>query len=122
MPRSTTIDSTQADSLVLDDYKDVVTEYFPIAPNQAIKRGHALAVLNNQLVFCDGSKTDGSEIIFAIATQDITVGSSATTGLVYTEGTFNPNQVIWKNSADNCSNIVHKINARKLGIYFKQVL
>ncbi len=122
MPRSTTIDSTQADSLVLDDYKDVVTEYFPIAPNQTIKRGHALAVLNNQLVFCDGSKTDGSEVIFAIATQDITVGSSATTGLVYTEGTFNPNQVIWKNSADNCSNIVHKINARKLGIYFKQVL
>lgn len=122
MPRSTTIDSTQADSLVLDDYKDVVTEYFPIAPNQTIKRGHALAMLSNQLVFCDGSKTDGSEIIFAIATQDVTVGATATTGLVYTEGTFNPNQVIWKNSADNCSNIVHKINARKLGIYFKQVL
>lgn len=122
MPRTITVDTTQTDTLVLDDFKDVVTEYFPIAPNQTIKRGHALAVLNNQLVFCDGSKTDGSEIIFAIATQDVTVGSSAVSGLVYTEGTFNPNQVIWKNTADNCSNIVHKINARKLGIYFKQIL
>ena len=122
MPRNITVDTTQTDTLVLDDFKDVVTEYFPIAPNQIIKRGHALAVLNNQLVFCDGSKTDGSEIIFAIAAQDVTVGSSAVPGLVYTEGTFNPNQVIWKNTADNCSNIVHKINARKLGIYFKQIL
>ncbi len=122
MPRTITIDTTQADSLVLDDFKDVITEYFPLAPNQMIKRGHALAVLNNQLVFCDSSKTDGSEIIFAIATQDVAVGSSAVPGLVYVEGTFNPNKVIWENPADNCSNIEHKINARKLGIYFKQVL
>jgi hypothetical protein len=122
MPRSTTIDTTSYDSLLVSDSKPAVLDYFPVAANQTIKRGHALAILNNTLVLCDGTKSDGSQIIFAIAAQDITTTGGTATALVYTEGFFDSRYVLWSNVADTSMSITHRINARKVGIYFKQAI
>lgn len=114
--------TTIQEHLVLDDQKTIVTDAYTVKSGQGvITRGTPLGVetATGKLKKCLSSNSDGTQTIFAILTQDIDTTSADVKIPVYLEGTFNPEEVIWQGS-DTVE--THRMNARKVGIYFKRVI
>lgn len=119
------IGTTEIDHLLIVDQKDVVADYYTLAAGHVFKRGMALGLITatSKLIPCDSTAVDGSENIYAIAIKDVNTSATGinadTNSAVYTEGTFNSNAMTFA-GADTAD--THKINARKVGIYFQAVI
>lgn len=118
MPRNIDVSTKDYDSLVSVDAKDFYIETFTIKTGQGvILRGTPLGVetATGKLLACDSTNADGSEVIFAIATKDVDTTAADVISPVYVEGCFNSDKVLWQGTDTVAT---HKINARKVGIYF----
>lgn len=119
--RNTRIGTTTQDHLVVDDQKPIVSDTYIVKSGQGvITRGTPLGVetASGKLKKCLSTNSDGSQVIFAILTTDIDTTSADVKSPVYLEGTFNPEEINWQGS-DTVE--THRMNARKVGIYFKRV-
>ena len=119
--RNIKVGTTKQDHLVVDDQKPIVSDTYTVKSGQGvIARGTPLGVetASGKLKECLSTNSDGSQVIFAILTQDIDTTSSDVKIPVYLEGTFNPSEVLWQ-GGDTVE--THRMNARKVGIYFKRV-
>lgn len=120
MPRNIDVSSKDYDALVSVDAKDFYIETFTIKTGQGvILRGTPLGVetATGKLLACDSTNSDGSEVIFAIASKDVDTTAVDVISPVYVEGCFNFDKVLWQGTDTVAT---HKINARKVGIYFNK--
>lgn len=120
MARNIDISTKEYDALVSVDAKDFYIETFTIKTGQGvILRGTPLGVetATGKLLVCDSTNSDGSEDIFAIACQDADTTAADVNSVVYVEGCFNSDEVLWQGTDTVAT---HKINARKVGIYFNK--
>ena len=120
MPRNIDVSSKNYDALVSVDAKDFYIETFTIKTGQGvILRGTPLGVetATGKLLACDSTNSDGSEAIFAIASKDVDTTAVDVISPVYVEGCFNSDKVLWQGTDTVAT---HKINARKVGIYFNK--
>lgn len=122
MTRNITIGETEQIQLVVDDQKPVVTDYYIVKGGQGVlTRGTPLGVesATGKLKKCLSTNEDGTEDIFAILPEGVDTTSGDIKIPLYVEGAFNPAAIQWQGS-DTVE--THRMNARKVGIYFKRMV
>lgn len=110
--------------LFAGDYP-VMSDVFELAAGSGdLAAGTALGLVTatGKLKICqptaDGADADGTESIFAILAEPVTLGESAVKAKVYLTGCFNKDVIVFGGS-DTVAN--HKIDGRKMGIFFKSL-
>ncbi len=92
-----------------------------IAPSQTLTRGTALGKVtaSGQCVPLDKSKEDGSQNLYAILADDVTVGEESVSAEIYLSGEFAISALTF---AEGSAASDFETQARDLGIYFRATL
>lgn len=87
----------------------------------ALTRGTVLGLVtaSGKLTIVDSSKSDGTETPYAVLAEDVDATSADKTCAVYLTGEFNIDKLVFGGSDTAAT---HKVNARKIGIFFKNTL
>lgn len=99
----------------------VVTDYVTIKSGNNLKRGTVLGIITTggKAVAVDSTKTDGSEIAYAILASNTDATAADTLAPVYLTGEYNGNKLIF-GGTDTITN--HKTALRKLSIFIKSAV
>lgn len=125
MPRNVDTNQTEFDQLIIVDDKDIVVDHYTLAAGHVIIRGMALGMVTatKKLIPCDSAAGDGSNVIYAVAVRDVDTSATGknadVVSPVYVEGVFNSKAMTFA-GADTSD--THKVNARKVGIYFQAAI
>lgn len=125
MPRNVDISQTDVDQLIIVDDKDVVVDHYTLAAGHVFNRGMALGMItaSKKLIPSNSTATDGSNVIYAVAVEDVDTSATGKNAdvdsPVYVEGVFNSKAMTF---AGTDTFETHKINARKVGIYFQAAI
>lgn len=86
-----------------------------------LTRGTVLGLVtaSGKLTIVDSSKSDGTETPYAVLAEDVDATSADKTCAVYLTGEFNIDKLVFGGSDTAAT---HKVNARKIGIFFKNTL
>lgn len=110
------------DKLFAGNVYPVVTEKATIVSGAgALTRGTALGLItaSGKLKKVDSANSDGSQTIYAILAEDVDATSADKVCGVYLTGEFNQGALVF-GGTDTYS--THKVNARKIGLFFKPVI
>jgi hypothetical protein len=113
--------STTYDNLMVSGTFPVVTDSLIIASGNSYKRGTVLGVVDTtgKGVEVDSTKTDGSQVAYAILSQDTDATSADTLAPVYLTGEYNGDALIFGGTDTKAT---HKSALRKIGIFIKKVV
>ncbi|MEI2466649.1 head decoration protein [Niallia taxi] len=119
-----TIGTFTPDNLIAGHNVPIIPKGITLAKNQGvIKRGTVIGIVTatKLAVPVDSTKTDGSQIPYAITTDTVDTGSGAATQdaktTAYTSGLFNSKALLF-GGTDTVSK--HEVKLRELGIYLQE--
>jgi hypothetical protein len=106
------------DNLFAGNVADVVTDVGTLAAGQKVSRGAVLGLItaSEKLVLADSTKSDGSEVIYAIAADAVDATATDQPIPLYLTGEYNVAALTFggTDTADK-----QAVAARKIGIFFK---
>ncbi len=108
------------DNLFAGNVQPIVSDEGSILAGQNITRGSALGLVTatGKLKLVDSTSTDGSQTIYAIASEDINATNDTKT-IVYLTGEFNINALTFGGTD---TYLKHKTVARTIGIFLKNIV
>jgi hypothetical protein len=108
------------DNLVAGDFP-MITEELTILSGNNLKRGTVLGKItaSGKCVAVDSSKSDGSEVVFAVLSEDMDATLEDKQACAYLTGEFNKDALIF-GGTDTID--THKTALRNLSIFAKNVL
>lgn len=110
--------------LFAGDYPVMIDTYELASGSGTLAVGTALGMVTStgKLKICqptaNGETADGTESIYAILADSVTLGEAAIKAKVYLTGCFNRDAITF-GGTDTYSN--HIVDARKVGIFFKSI-
>ena len=99
----------------------VANEELIVSGAGVLTRGTVLGLVtaSGKLNIVDSTKSDGTQIPYAVLAEDIDATSADKKCGVYLTGEFNINKLVF-GGTDTAA--THKVNARKIGIFFKKTI
>lgn len=109
----------QYDQLMIGGFP-VVMDAVTLMAGKAYKRGSVIAMVTAEKkgALVDSTKTDGSEIPYAVLAEDTDAANSDVVAPVYLSGEFNQDALIF---GENDDASIHKAALRNINIYIKTV-
>ena len=110
------------DNLFAGNVAPVVADIATIVSGAGIlTRGTVLGLvtLSGKLTIVDSSKSDGTQLPYAVLAENVDATSADKDCGVYLTGEFNNDKLVF-GGTDTAA--THKVNARKIGIFFKNTL
>lgn len=109
------------DNLIVTGTFPIVTDSLIISSGSNYKRGTVLGVITatGEAVAVDSTKTDGSQIPYAVLTQDTDATAVDVLAPVYLTGEFNGDALVFGGTDTKTT---HKAALRKIGIFIKTVV
>jgi len=109
------------DDLIVSGTFPIITDSLVIASGNNLTRGTVLGVINasGKGVAVDSTKSDGSQVAYAILTQDTDATLADVLAPVYLTGEYNGDAMIFGGTDTKAT---HKSALRKIGIFIKTVV
>ncbi|MCZ8520134.1 MULTISPECIES: head decoration protein [Paenibacillus] len=111
--------SLSYDNLFAGSQAKIVTDKVTLKAGRAYLRGSILALITaeNKAVLVDSTKTDGSQVPFAVLADDVDATLSDKTAAVYLTGEFNDSKLTF-GGTDTLAK--HKTELRRIGIFTRK--